>query len=133
MRARVPGLLAAVACGLVLGCVQPIIITEYPVKMSDTGFSDWSCDSPEAPLAAPMTGELRYWSAYVFVDPHNIVDGFADADSDHVFVNAKVTIPTADTPLIRDFPLFTVANGVVEQHLGIDLLHKIPFNARSRE
>jgi hypothetical protein len=121
--------------GFLTGCAQRIVIAEYPVKQPQSGDSHECGASPTAAKpAAPLSVEFpHYWSAYAFIDPHNIALHWDKNSLSQIFVSAEVRIPTDSEPIVSDFPLFTAHEGSIQQHAGVDILNKLPIMTNARE
>ncbi len=143
-RIKVISLFGALALG---GCSQHVVIAKYPIKRAqyaqpmergsiarseDGGEGDGDPGHEDGERGGDSEG-ARYWSAYVYVDPHNIVREWNRSGLNHVLVNAEVRIPSSEGPIVRRFPLFSIESGSIQQHSGIDVLQKVPLLIGARE
>ena len=127
---------AALATSLSLvSCTKKVVITEYPIKQARFAEAI-PCGEFDAHAASAHAGPpqpSRYWSAYLYIDPTNIVREWDTNSQSHIFISAKVELPTINGSITREFPLFTIEQGVVQQHAGVDILQRVPISLDSRQ
>ncbi len=118
-------------------CAEGMIVAEYPTTESPLRGPPKVC--PDAGLdevtasdaACRATG--RYWSAFVNLEVQDIPRLWKTTALDYALISARATLPTRNGPIVRDFPLYTIADGQVLAESGADLLRKFPISQTARD
>ena len=128
-------LVALSACGAqrVAVVAVPISLPPDAPKPSDQPDADATAASAAFEYDAPSRDRGKYWSAFAYIDELALLRRWGEHDNDHAFITARVKLPTRDTVITRDFPLYTIKGKSIQSHQGVDLLQKFPLSEAARE
>lgn len=110
--------LVLTGCG---GKSEGVVVAHYPTYTSPP------VESVDGVAVYEYGESNRYWSTDIYLEPLDIARLWENGDLDYVLITAKARLPTPGKPLVREFPLYTYENGVVQSHAGVDLLQKFPI------